>query len=75
VYHRIKFISQFRADPPRAPLHLLERVVIRKGTRLRARVWSYVVEAEGGPTEVADLLFADGTSAVGVRCACFSFVG
>jgi hypothetical protein len=41
---------------------------------LVAQVRPYVLDAGGVPLEVADLFFADGTSASGVRFECFSFV-
>jgi hypothetical protein len=52
----------------------LERVLIRRGTRVRAQLRPYVIEMENGPIEVADLFFEDGTSTRGVRFEWFTFV-
>ena len=50
------------------------RGIDRKGSRLRAQLKPYVVETAGGPVEVADLFFEDGTSARTVPFAGFAFV-
>ncbi len=47
---------------------------MKKGTRVRAQVKPYVVEADDGPVEVADLFFEDGTATRAVPFALFSFV-
>jgi hypothetical protein len=49
-------------------------MLIRPGTCLQAQIKPYVVETENGPVEVADLFFADGTSAHRVPFEAFSFV-
>jgi hypothetical protein len=74
VYHTIEFAVEFLADLETSPKHWLERVLIRRGTRLRAQVKPHVVEGEDGPVEVADLFFADGTAARTVPFESFSFV-
>jgi hypothetical protein len=48
---------------------------ISRGSRLRAQVKPYVVDTEGGPVEVADLFFEDGTATRGVPFALFCFEG
>jgi hypothetical protein len=74
MYHTIEFLVAFVADLEVSPKHPLERMLIRRGTRLRAEIKPYVVETEDGPVEVADLFFADGTTTRMVRLGRFSFV-
>jgi hypothetical protein len=74
VYHTIQFAAEFVADLEVSQKHLLERAVLRPGTRLRAQVRPYVTEREDGPVEVADLFFEDGTTTRRVPFAYFSFV-
>jgi hypothetical protein len=74
MYHTLEFAVAFTVDLEISPKHPQERLLIKKGTRLRAQVKPYVVETEGGPVEVADLFFEDGTATRRVRYACFSFV-
>jgi hypothetical protein len=75
MYHTIEFAVDFLADLEPSPKHRLERLLLRKRTRLQARIRPYVVEGEDGPVEVADLFFEDGTATRTVPFACFSFVG
>jgi hypothetical protein len=75
MYHTIEFSGDFLIDLETCPRHPLERVRIRKGSRLRAQVKPYVVEGRDGPVEVADLFFADGTATRRVPFASFCFVG
>jgi hypothetical protein len=74
MYHTIEFSVAFVADLEVSPKHPLERMLIRRGTRLQAEIKPYVVETEDGPVEVGDLFFADGTATRRVRLECFSFV-
>jgi hypothetical protein len=74
MYHTIEFASDFLVDLEISPKHRLERTLIRKGTLLCAQIKPYVVEADEGPVEVADLFFEDGTIVCRVPFACFSFV-
>jgi hypothetical protein len=74
VYHTIEFAAEFLADFAISPKQRLERLLIRQGTRLQAQVRPYVVKGEGGPVEVADLFFEDGTAIQMVPFAWFSFV-
>lgn len=74
MYHTIEFATEFVADLEISPKHQLERLLIRRGTRLRAEIKPYVMESENGPVEVADLFFDDGTATRMVPFACFSFV-
>ena len=74
MYHTIEFAADFTVDLVISPRHRLERVLIRRGTRLSAQVKPYVVETEAGPVEVADLFFADGTTIRAVRFERFRFV-
>lgn len=74
MYHTIEFAVDYTADLEISPKHHLERLLIQKGTRMRAQLKPYVVENEDGLTEVADLFFEDGTAARQVQFECFSFV-
>jgi hypothetical protein len=75
VYHTIRFDVALVADLEVLPAQPLERVRIRKGDRLQVQVKPYVVETAGGPVEVADLFFEDGTTTRRVPFAWFTFVG
>jgi hypothetical protein len=74
MYHTIEFTCPLTADLEIAPNQPLERVRIRKGTRLQAQIRPSVVESGYGPVEVADLFFADGTTTRLVPFGAFSFV-
>jgi hypothetical protein len=74
MYHLIEFRTSFLADVEVSPRDRLERTRIRKGTRARAQVGPRVVETAGGPVEVADLWFADGTVVREVPFHQFRFV-
>jgi hypothetical protein len=74
VYHTIEFAVEFVADVEVSPKQPLERVRLRKGSRLRVQVRPHVVETEDGPVEVADLFFDDGTATRNVPFASFAFV-
>jgi hypothetical protein len=74
MYHTIQFAAEFVADLEETPKPPLERVVIRKGDRLKAQVRPYVADTKKGPTEVADLFFEDGTVARRVPFRYFAFV-
>jgi hypothetical protein len=65
----IEFAIDLQVDLAGSPWHRLERAFVRRGTRLRP----HVLEDSGGPVEVADLFFADGTAAYDVPFACFIF--
>jgi hypothetical protein len=73
MYHTIEFADDLIVDLEISPKHWLERMVVRKGTRLQAQIKPYVVETDDGPVEVADLFFEDGTTTRMVRCESFSF--
>ena len=74
MYHTIEFANEFMVDLEISPKHRLERMLIRRGTRLQAQIKPFVMETEDGPIEVADLFFADGTSACTVPFEWFSFL-
>ncbi|HKI35082.1 MAG TPA: hypothetical protein VKA46_24710 [Gemmataceae bacterium] len=74
MYHTIQFGAEFVADLEVSSKQPLERVVLRKGDRLKAQVRPYVVETKTGPAEVADLFFEDGTAARRGPFRCFAFV-
>ncbi len=74
MFHTIAFAIDFVADLEVSRKQPLERARIRKGYRLQAQVKPYVVETAGGPVEVADLFFEDGTATRRVPFAYFAFV-
>lgn len=74
MYHSIEFHLKAVAAVEAAGTGRMEQVVIRPGTRLRARVKPYVVESDLGPVEAADLYLEDDSVARGVRFAAFSFL-
>ena len=74
MYHTIEFAEEFTVDLEISPKHRLERMLIRRGTRLQAQIKPYVTETEDGPVEVADLFLADGTITRMVPFEWFSFV-
>ena len=73
MYHTIEFTGDLTVDLGVSPKHPLERLRILRGARSVAQVRPYVVEAEGGPVEVADLFFADGTTTRAVPFELFRF--
>lgn len=75
MYHTIEFTSDMTVDLKVSQKHPLERLRIRKGTRLQAQIKPYVVETVDGLVEVADLFFPDGTTARMISFESFSFVG
>jgi hypothetical protein len=74
MYHCIQFTEEFTADIEISGRQPLERLLIRKGSRRCAQMRPYVIEAVGGPIEVADLFFEDGTATRGVPFSSFFFV-
>ena len=74
MYHTLEFAVDFTVDLEISPKQPLERLLLRKGTRLRAQIKPYVTETDHGPVEVADLFFEDGTATRRVSFANFSFV-
>jgi hypothetical protein len=74
MYHTIEFAEPLTVDLEISRKHPLERVSIRRGTRVRVQIKPHVVESDDGPTEVADLYFEDGSATRDVPFACFSFV-
>jgi hypothetical protein len=74
MFHTIEFTLRIRADLAVPGQRRLERIVLQKGTRLRAAVKPYVTESDAGPIEVADLFLEDGSAAQRVNFASFRFV-
>jgi hypothetical protein len=74
MYHTIEFNASFTVDVEISPRDRLERVLVRRGSRMQAQIKPYVIESEDGPVEVADLFFADGTTARTVSFSSFVFV-
>jgi hypothetical protein len=73
MYHNIEFNENLTIDLEVSRKQPLERIQLRRGTRLQAQIKPYVVETEEGPVEVADLFFSDGTATRQVPFACFAF--
>jgi len=74
MYHTIEFRAEFTVDLDISPKDPLERLLIRKGTRIRMQIKPYVADTLEGPVDVADLFFENGTSTRQVPFALFSFV-
>ena len=74
MYHTIEFAADLTVDLEVSPGHRLERLLLRRGTRLCAQIKPYVVESAEGPVEVADLFFPDGTATRSVRFERFRIV-
>jgi hypothetical protein len=74
MYHTVEFAQEMMVDLEISPMHWLEQMLIRRGTRLQAQVKPYVVETADGFVEVADLFLEDGTTTRMVPFESFSFV-
>jgi hypothetical protein len=73
MYHVLEITDDLWVDVERSPRHPLERVLLRGGTCVLARLRPQVLETREGPLEAADLYFADGTAACAVPYAAFHF--
>lgn len=73
MYHVIEFTTDLWVDLERLPKHLLERMKLHRGTRRRAQLRPFVLEAVEGPVEVADLFFEDDTTARAIPFTYFAF--
>jgi hypothetical protein len=74
MYHTIEFRLKGIAELETRGGSSLEKLVIKQGTRLQARIQPSVVETRFGPVEVADLFLEDGSVARAVRYATFRFL-
>jgi hypothetical protein len=74
MYHTLEFLGDIVLDIAISPKLPLERLRVRRGNRLAAQVRPHVLETDAGPVEVADLFFADGSSACGVLFEQFRFI-
>ena len=74
MYHTIEFVAEVNADLEISPKQPLERMRIEKGDSRRVQIKPYIMEADKGPVEVADLFFEDGTTIRHVPFASFCFV-
>jgi len=74
MFHTIEFTSRVRADLAVPGQRRLEKIVLQKGTRLRAEIRPYVQESDDGLVEVADLFLEDGSAAHTVSFAFFRFL-
>lgn len=74
MFHTIIFHNDATIDLEISPKLPLERMSIRRGTRLSAEIRPHVVENPDGLFEVADLFFPDGTATRLVAYEQFEFV-
>jgi hypothetical protein len=74
MFHTIEFTLRVRADLAVPGQRELEKIILGKGTRLRAQIKPYVTESDKGPLEVADLFLEDGSAAQHVNFASFRFL-
>ena len=74
MYHTIEFVAEVNADMEISPKRPLERMRIEKGASRRLQIKPYIMDADKGPVEVADLFFEDGTTIRHVPFASFCFV-
>ena len=74
MVHAIEFRRVVLAEVDRPEYRYQQRVVIKRGTRLHARIKPYVAESPDGPVEVADLYIDDGSVARAVQFAAFRFL-
>jgi hypothetical protein len=74
MFHTIEFAGELIVDLEVSRKQPLERLVIRRGARLRAQLRPSIVVTDAGPVEAADLFFEDGTATRMIPFACFSFV-
>lgn len=72
MYHRILFRGDYELDFQVLGKARLEKVVMRDGEVVEAKVRPRVQESKDGPVEVADLQLGGGTL-LGVRMECFRF--
>ena len=72
--HSIEFRLPSLADVEVPGKTRLERIIIKRGLRLRVQLKPYVLESAEGPLEVADLFLRDGSIARAVRFAAFRFL-
>jgi hypothetical protein len=61
------------ADLECSPKQPLERIQLRRGTRMRAQIRPHVIETLAGLVEMADLFFEDGTAARNIPFCRFAF--
>jgi hypothetical protein len=74
MIHPIEFRWLVLAEVERPEYALMQRVVIKEGTRLSADIKPYIAESPDGPIEVADLYLENGSVARAVRFAAFRFL-
>src|SRR5882724_5460304 len=74
MMHRVEFRWVVLAEVDRPEYAYPQRVVIKEGTQLLAKIKPYVAESPEGPIEVADLHLEDGSLARAVRFAAFRFL-
>jgi hypothetical protein len=74
MYHIIEFVVEVTIDLEVSRSQPLEKVCIRKGTRLKAEIKPYVMETKKGPIEVADLYLENGKTTRGVAFGNFMLV-
>jgi hypothetical protein len=72
VVHTIEFVTDVCAEREGGG-QPVERVLLRRGTRLRVGVRPRLVQGRYGPVEAADLTFEDGTVVRRMPFAHFAF--
>ena len=73
MFHTIEFAVEVKIGVEAKRNRPLEPTVVERGARVRADVRPYVIEAEGGLYEVADLVFENGMIARQIPFAYFAF--
>ncbi len=70
--HRLLFRGDYELDLQVPGKARLEKVKVRAGEVIAAKVRPYIAETPDGPVEIADLQLAGGTL-LAVRMECFAF--
>jgi hypothetical protein len=74
MLHHLLFRADCRLDLQAHGRQRLERVRVRAGEVIEAKVRPYIHETEDGPVEMADLHLGDEAVLLGVPMARFQFV-
>jgi hypothetical protein len=73
MYHRLKFLANYRLDLLMPGQTRLEQLMIRESEVIEAQVRPHVQETQDGPVEVADLYMPQEGTLIDVPMACFQF--
>ena len=74
MFHQLEFRRMTLADVEQPAYAFMQRLVIKEGERLAARLLPHVEESAEGPVEVADLCLEDGCILKAVHYAAFRFL-